>query len=188
MLVYRVFPYLESARDGEPYHPLYEHKPQRDGRADHPDYFVWYVCEKPEAACGEAFGNLDRWVESMFGGDRTDGVRRALGVYELPDNLRICDLDDPHRLIELGLRPTQVVIRNLAVTSDWAHRIWSQRSAAIADQKWQAIQWWSYHQPHWTVLASWARPALHRVERLTLEHPAIVSAADALQRPLPKKR
>lgn len=189
MLVYRVFPYLESAREGEPYHPLYEHRPQLEGRADHPEYFVWYVCRQPEAACGEAFGNLSRWVASMFEMPRRlGGVRRALAVYELPDNLRICDLDDSHRLVELGLRPTQVVIRNTAVTSDWAHRVWSQTTPAILGRKWQAIQWWSFHRPHWTVLASWEKPKLLRVERLDLEHPAVKAAAASLSRPLPGER
>lgn len=114
MLVYRVFPHLETA---EPGHPLYEHRPQRGGRADHPDYYVWYVAREAEAACGEAFGNLSLWTDSMFDFPAVPGARKALGVYELPDDLRICDLDEPHRLVELGLRPTQVVIRNLAITS-----------------------------------------------------------------------
>lgn len=66
MLVYRVFPHLETAEPGEPGHPLYEHRPQRGGRADHPDYYVWYVAREAEAACGEAFGNLSLWTDSMF--------------------------------------------------------------------------------------------------------------------------
>ncbi|HEX9833917.1 MAG TPA: RES domain-containing protein [Mycobacterium sp.] len=184
MLVYRVFPYLETAPLGEPGHPLYEHRPQRGGRADHPDYYVWYVARQSEAACGEAFGNLSRWVASMFDFPAVPGARKTLGEYELPDDLRICDLDDPHRLVELGLRPTQIVTRNLAVTSEWAHRIWSQRSPAIDDRKWQAVQWWSFHRPTWTVIASWERPKLVELEDLNLDHPAVVAAAKSLNRPL----
>lgn len=182
MLVYRVFPYLVSARPGEPGHPLYEHRPQRGSRADHPDYFVWYLARQAEAACGETFGNLAVWTQEMF--DFPNGARRTLGVYDLPDDLRICDLDDPHRLAELGLRPTQVVARNLAVTSEWAHRIWSQQSPAVDGRRWQAVQWWSFHRPTWTVLASWERPASVSVERLDLEHPAVMAAATNLNRPL----
>ena len=111
MLVYRVFPYLETAPLGEPGHPLYEHRPQRGGRADHPDHYVWYVARQTEAACGEAFGNLSRWTDSMFDFPALPGARKTLGVYELPDEVRICDLDDPHRIAELGLRPTQIVTR-----------------------------------------------------------------------------
>ena len=184
MLVYRVFPFLKSAGAGGPGHPLYEHRPQRGGRADHPDYYVWYLTRQAEAACGEAFGNLPVWTESMFDFPAVPGARRALGAYELPDDLRICDLDDPHRLVELGLRPTQVVARNLAVTSEWAHRIWSQRSAAVNGRRWQAVQWWSFHMPIWTVIASWERPKLVELKRLDLGHPAIAAAAKSLNRPL----
>ncbi|PZU04624.1 MAG: hypothetical protein DI630_00480 [Gordonia sp. (in: high G+C Gram-positive bacteria)] len=184
MLVYRVFPYLDTARPGEPGHPLYEHHPQRGGRADHPDYYVWYLARQPEAACGETFGNLAQWDEEMFEFPAVPGARRALGVYELPDDVRVCDLDDPHRLVEFGLRPTQVVTRNLAVTSGWAHRVWSQRTPAIEGPQWQALQWWSFHRPAWTVLASWIRPKFVEVQTLNLHHPAIVAAATALYRPL----
>lgn len=182
VLVYRVFPYLDIAQPGQPGHPLYEHQPQRGGRADHPDYYVWYVARQAEAACGETFGNFARWTDSMLEFPAVPGSRRVLGVYELPDSLRICDLDDPHRLVDLGLRPTQVVARNLAVTSGWAHRIWSETSPAIEGRRWQGVQWWSFHRPQWTVLASWERPALVDLQPLSLSHPAMVAAATSLNR------
>ena len=56
------------------------------------------------------------------------GARRALATLSLPDSLRILDLDDPHQLVRLGLRPTDVVRRNLAVTQTWGHRIWAERA------------------------------------------------------------
>lgn len=177
-----MFPYRSSSASGEPGHPMYEHRPQRGGRADHPDYYVWYVAHQAEAACGETFGNLSSWTDAMFEFPAVPGARRALGVYELPDDLRICDLDDPRRLVEVGLRPTQVVARNLAVTSDWAHRIWSMRTDAIDGRKWQAVQWWSFHRPHWTVVASWEVPRLVEVQSLALDHPAVVAAAKSLNR------
>ncbi len=182
MLVYRVFPYLPKAGPGEPGHPLYEHQPQRGSRADHPDYYVWYVTREPDAACGEVFGNLAVWGDSMFDFPAVPGARRALGTYRLPDDLRICDLDDPRRLVELGLRPTQVVTRNLAVTSEWAHRIWSERFDG--ERRWQAVQWWSFHRPTWRVIASWERPTFVECEPLSASHPAVVAAADSLNRPL----
>nr|WP_271211167.1 RES domain-containing protein [Rhodococcus wratislaviensis]GLK36938.1 hypothetical protein GCM10017611_37970 [Rhodococcus wratislaviensis] len=104
-------------------HPLYEHRPQRGGRIDHPDYHVWYLSRLAEAACGESFGNLARWEASMLEFPLLPGSRRALGVFELPDDLRVLDLDDPAQLVRLGLRPTQVVARNLTVTQGWGHRI-----------------------------------------------------------------
>ncbi len=183
MLVYRVFPFLESAEPGQPGHPLYEHHPQRGGRVDHPDYYTWYLARQQEAACGESFGNFTHWTDSMFEFPAVPGARRALGTYELPDDLRVCDLDDPRCLIEQGLRPTQVVARNLAVTSEWSHRIWSQTSPAVDGRRWQAVQWWSFHRPAWTVIASWERPQFIRSEPLSLTHLAIVESAAALYRP-----
>ncbi|MFT4398408.1 RES family NAD+ phosphorylase [Gordonia lacunae] len=184
MLVYRVFPYLESAEPGEPGHPLYEHRPQRGGRIDHPDYYVWYLARQSEAACGETFGNLARWTDDMFEFPALPGARKSLGTYKLPDDLRVCDLDDPTQLAELGLRPTQVISRNLAATATWGHKIWSQHSPAIEGRKWDAVQWWSFHRPQWTVLASWVRPQFVDAVALDLAHPAIVDAAAALYRPL----
>lgn len=183
MLVYRVFPYLPSAKPGRPGHPLYEHRPQAGGRIDHPDYFVWHLSRHAEAACGESFGNLHRWDESMFDFPLIPGARRALGVFRLPDDLRICDLDDPAQLTRLGLRPTQVVTRNLPVTQRWGHRAWSETSTDH-ERRWQAVSWWSYHRPVWSVLASWERPEPVRVESLDLAHPGMVDAAGALNRHL----
>ncbi|MCH9699914.1 MAG: hypothetical protein K0U76_00760 [Actinomycetia bacterium] len=120
----------------------------------------------------------------MFDFPAVPGARRTPGTYELPDDLRICDLDDPHRLMELGLRPTQVVTRHLAVTSGWAYRIWSAHSPAVEGRTWQAVQWWSFQRPHWTVIASWKRPVLIKLEHLDLAHPAVPAAATSLNRPL----
>lgn len=39
MLVYRVFPHLNSAKAGEPGHPSYLHRPQGTGRRDNPDHY-----------------------------------------------------------------------------------------------------------------------------------------------------
>jgi RES domain len=184
VLTYRVFPYLPAAGAAQPGHPLYEHRPQRGGRIDHPDYHVWYLSRLAEAACGETFGNLARWEPSMLDFPQLPGAQRALGTYELPDDLRFLDLDDPAQLVRLGLRPTQVVTRNLTFTQSWGHRIWSETGPHTGHRAWQAVSWWSYHRPFWTVLASWIQPKLVRVEPLTLNHPAIADAAQALQRPV----
>ena len=185
MLAYRVFPYLPTAAAGQPGHPRYEHRPQREGRIDHPDYYVWYVCRQPEAAAGEVFGDLAGWDDSMFDFPLLPGSRRALGVYRLPDTLRVLDLDDPAELLERSLRPTQIVTRNLSVTQAWGSRIWNERDPHDSTRRrWQAVQWWSYHRPFWDVLGSWEQPALDHVEDLDLDHAAVRDAAAALVRPL----
>jgi hypothetical protein len=185
VLLYRVFPHLDTARPGEPGHPEYEHRPQRFGRVDHPDYFTWYLSSEAAAAIGETFGNLAVWDPSMFDFPMLPGARRALGTYRLPDDLRVLNLDDPAALLDRGLRPTQIVARNLAVTQAWAHRIWSERDPHDPTaRRWQGVQWWSFHRPSWTVLASWERPEVAGVQELTLTHPAVRDAATALLRPI----
>jgi hypothetical protein len=102
LLAYRVFPYLPGARLGEPGYPLYEHRLQRGGRIDHLGYHVWYLSGSPEAACGEAFGILTRRDSSMLEFPQLPVARRALGIYELPDDLQVLELDDPAQLSGWG--------------------------------------------------------------------------------------
>lgn len=186
MFAYRVFAYLPGASPGEPGYPLYEHRPQRGGRIDHPDYYVWYLARQPEAAIGEIFGNLATWDASMFEFPALAGATRALGVYQLPDDLRVLDLDDPQALVDRAMRPTHVVVRNLSVTQAWGRKIWDERDPHNPTERlWQAVQWWSYQRPSWTVLGSWLRPALVDVEALSLAHRAVGEAATALLRPIP---
>jgi hypothetical protein len=109
-------------------------------------------------------------------------LKLSTQAYQLLDDLRVLDLDDPAQLLRLGLRPTQIVIRSLTVTQAWGHRIWSETDPHTGDHVWQAVSWWSYHRPVWTVLASWVRPGLVRVEPLNLGHPALLDAGKALQR------
>ncbi len=182
MLTYRVVPHLPDAKPGQPGHPLYEHRPQRAGRIDHPDYHVWYLSRCAESACGETFGNLARWASSMLAFPLLPGARRGLATYQLPDDLRVLDLDHPAQLVRLSLRPTHVVTRNRTVTQAWGHRIWSEIDPHTAGRAWHAVSWWSYQHPGWTVLASWLRPTLVGIEPLNLDRPAIVAAATTLHR------
>lgn len=189
MLVYRIFAHHASARPGEPGHPLYEHRPQRAGRIDHPDYFVWYLAAQQEGAVGETFGNLAAWDASMFQTPFLPGGRRALGIFRLPDEVRLLDLDDPAELVARNLRPSQIVVRNLAVTQAWGYHVWSERDPHDhAAPRWNAVRWWSYHHPGWQIIGSWARPELAEVQELTLTHTAVQEAALVLQRPLTSER
>ena len=187
MLLYRVFPFVATAGEGEPGHPLYEHHPQRGGRMDHPDYYVWYLAGQMSAAVGEVFGNLPVWEPTMLLFPALLDCSRALGVYYVPDDLRILDLDDPAELLARSLRPTQIVARNLAVTQAWAHRIWQEPDLADPrGRRWDAVKWWSFHRPHWDVIGSWVQPMIEAVEPLSMDHPAVRDAAETLSRVVPR--
>lgn len=185
MLVYRVFPYLASAGPDEPGDPGYLHTGQGKGRLDNPDrYRCWYVALDASGAVGEVFADLLKWREEMFPFPAIAGARRALGVYEIPDDTPLLDLDDARNLLDRGLRPTQVIERNRPATQAWALRAFEEADRD-GTPKWSGVRWWSFHRPQWRVLGVWGRtPQNVDVEDLDLEHPAIVDAARALAKPI----
>lgn len=189
MLVYRVFFHDPSARAGMSGHPLYLHHPQGKGRWDNPDlYDSWYVARSPEGAVGETFGNLERWSAAMFD-TGTPGLRRALATFSLPDDVAVFDFDDAANLLSIGMRPSEVVIRNKPATQRRAAALFDEKDSSGA-RRWQAVQWWSYHHPRWTNLMLWASAAapsplsLKSVTPLTLSSPEVIEAAEILKRPL----
>ncbi len=185
MLVYRVFPFLATADSGEPGHPDYLHPDQGKGRLDNPDrYRCWYVALEASGAVGEAFADLLHWREEMFPFPALAGSRRALGTYEIPDDTPLLDLDDARSLLDRGLRPTQVIERNRPATQAWALRAFEEIDHD-GTARWSGVRWWSFHRPQWRVLGLWGQAPRHiEVDRLDLEHPAVVDAAGALAKPL----
>lgn len=188
MLVYRVFPYLPSAADGEPGHPGYLNPGQGTGRLDNAqDYLCWYFAAEPSGAVGELFGDLGRWSEAMLLFPALPGSRRALGVYELADDTPLLNLDDARSLLDRGLRPTQVIARNRPVTQAWALRVFQEQRDG--HRTWAGVRWWSFQRPQWTIVGIWQQagmsaPTCVRVESLDLSHVVVVDAARALAKPL----
>lgn len=190
MRVYRVFTFDPGAKPGTAGHPDYLHRPQGSGRLDNPSsYDVWYYAAVAEAAVGEVFGDLPVWSAGMFTTPFLPSGRRSLGVFDLDDDIRLLDLDDATVLRDRGLRPTEVVVRNSAVTKTWAKLIFDERDVR-GQRAWDGVRWWSYWKPHWTVFGVWTepeQPAPHRLveaERLELVHPAVIAARLALVRPM----
>lgn len=179
MLLYRVFPYLSGAAPGKPGHPLYVHPAQGLGRFDNPHhYLAWYVTSEAVSAVGESFAHLSTWRDEMFAFPHIPGARRALGVYDVADDLPYVDLDDPRRLLDLGVRPSQVVERNRPYTQALALRIHEQGSV-------NGIRWGSFHRPQWRVWCLWEIDAtVADVEVLTVDSAAVKSAAVTLVRPI----
>lgn len=176
--LYRVLPWLQDAAPGEPGHPLFV--PGLDsGRIDNAEsYATLYASDAPAGACAEAFGYLRAWGVSMLRGSPSlPGSVQALATYELGDAAPVCDLDDARRLVDLGLRPSEVVTRDRSVTRRWAQRIFDQK-------RWSGIRWWSYYDPRWGSHGTWALDELDPVDvtPLSIDHPAVLEAADILRK------
>lgn len=184
MLLYRVFPYLDAAKDGESGSPTYLHRPQGGGRLDNPGvYDVWYFSTIPEAGIAEVFERNPIWRDGMFDYPTVTGSRRALGAYRVDDGIGTLDLDDARALLDRGLRPTQVVTRNRPTTQAWALNIWNEG-------RWAGVRWWSFHRPHWPIVALWTAPGADcpaevvEVETLHIGHRSVVDAAASLGKTL----
>jgi hypothetical protein len=151
------------------------------GRLDNPsEYDCWYLAAEASGAIGETFGDLDLWISNMFVFPALPGATRALGTYEVDDAIPVLDLDDARNLLALGLRPTQVVERNRAVSQGWALQIYNQLTPTGA-RRWSGVRWWSYHRPQWRIYGLWGlTPHCVKVELLDLNHPAVVDAAKIL--------
>lgn len=181
MRLYRVFPWLASAREGEPGHELYVAEPSGAGRVDNPSrYHGLYLSDSPVGAVAEAFGTLKRWTAQMFVRPDLPGSLRAVAAYEVADDVAIFDLDDAASLASLGLRPSQVVTRERAVTQKWALAIYEQG-------KWAGVRWWSYYDPAWYSYAVWDLTALtlnpEAVQPLSIDASPVLDAAEVMGRP-----
>lgn len=175
MLLYRVFPYLSGASAGQPGHPLYIHPAQGTGRFDNRShYLAWYMAAEAVSAVGESFAHLSSWRNEMFEFPQIPGSRKALGIYDLPDDLPYVDLDDPQRLVDLGVRPSQVIARNRPYTQALALRIY-------VEGRCNGIRWWSFHHPQWRVYCLWEiGPKIAQIDALAVGHRAVDSAARTL--------
>jgi hypothetical protein len=184
MLYYRIFPFHASAIPGQPGHATYLYKPQGPGRLDNPRYYeVWYLAADMSGAVGEVFGDLPTWSDAMFDFPKIPGSRKAIGVFELPDDLPILDLDDARNLLDRGLRPTQVVERNRSASQSWALKIWQECAPASGDPTWHGVRWWSFHRPQWRVLGVWGHsPICRDVQVLSVDHVAVRDAASQLRK------
>ena len=183
MLLYRVAPYLATVRDSAlSGHPEYLHRPQGNGRVDNPRlYDVWYLSLTEAGAVGEVFASHPEWNDEVFDFKKLPGARFALHTFSIPDNCRIIDLDDAQYLADRGLRPTQIVSLNRTVTQAWAENLFHEQAAS--GPAWDGARWWSRLHPDWPVVGLWrTKPTFVRTSTLALTHPAVVDAAQTLNR------
>ncbi len=136
-----------------------------------------YASDSSVGAVGEAFGNHALWTPQLLAGPPglADSTR-ALAT--LTVSAEVLDLDDPAVLLERGLRPSEVVIRDLTRTQAWALRMFGER-------RWGGVRWWSRHDARWSAAGIWDRDGIdvENVAGLTLDHPAVIEAAEVLSRP-----
>lgn len=179
MRLFRVFPWVRGAPEGQPGHPVYISYPQGQGRADNPEhYLVMYMSDRAEGAVGESFGNFEKWSDDLFEGPPVlPGSWRSLAIYDLDDDPPILDLDDAAVLLKLGLRPSEIVARDRQTTQAWALRIYQEG-------KWAGIRWWSRWESSWGAFALWNLTGLHLhdVMRLSRDHLAVAQASRILNR------
>jgi len=181
--VYRALPGVVPTARGGPLHVPRER--QGAGRHDSPGrYGAFYVARSPLAAVAEtiqAFRGRDLAPEDL---EAADGSHLALAAYEDSGLATLMDLDDPAVLAEEGWRPSGVASRDRAQTQAMAVRGFEAGALGLS--------WWSTLDAAWTNLTLFAErtiaTGLVRVagepELLTLQHPALVAAADRLVIPV----
>ena len=182
--LFRVFPWLTGAKIAEPGGALHT-PPQGGGRIDNPGlYAVLYLGGDPAGAIAEAFGRFPEWTSAVFEGSPSlPGSVRALAQFRFPDDVPVCNLDDPAQLLALGLRPSDIVSRDYAVTRTWARRIHDRR-------RWKGLSWWSYYNPEWFSFGLWdiAGLRLEAVRPLSPEDPDVVEASKKIVRRIVQRR
>jgi len=105
--------------------------------------------------------------------------RMTLGIFEAPDDMGICDLDDANNLLHLGMKPSQVVMRNLPYTQ-------ARAADAFAEGRWAGLGWWSFHRPFWSNRMLWSTASAPapvtfvNAEPLDLSHRSIISVRATL--------
>lgn len=192
MRLYRVAwvePRWQQCPQHRPGHPLYVARSRQGaGRFDSPSHYAaLYASRQPDGAVGEIIGNHTSVREPMFVWQGRPELRRHLVTLELPD-ARLLDLDDAATLLDVGLRPSDVVRRNRETTRRLALRRYLTREETGE----HGLSWWSYHHPDWTQVMLWSHDAdawfahvdVIDAEPLSVDHHEVVVAADALRRPV----
>ena len=179
-MLFRVFGWLPDT----PPEPLRVPRArQGGGRHDDPGrYTALYLAREPIGAIAEAiqaFRGQELTAEALV---RPDGVRRSLATIDDSSVPPLLDLDEPKVLDARGLRPSGVATGIRRVT---------QRIAATAfDDGAVGLSWWSTLEASWTNVTLFAERLAERLpivetEVLSLDHPALIEAAERLGVRLP---
>lgn len=176
MIVYRIFPYDSRAAVDETGGPLFI-PAGGGGRVDNPNlYRTLYVSSHAEGAVAEVFGRFPEWDDAMF--VHASGLSYALAAYELANETKVFSLDDAEHLIRLGLKPSDVVRRDLRRSQRWGREIFEMR-------EWAGVSWWSFYGPQWQSIALWDLSCIRLAGEpavLTVATEAVRTAAGSIVR------
>ena len=188
--LFRCYPRVPGARKGKPGHWSYVPTPQLHGRWDNSDlYDSWYFSRTAIGAIAESFYNKRQWIPEVF--LTPAGKPRAIAEFRYSGPAPL-NLDDAHMLVELGARPSEVVVQDLGKTQSLARRIFERcGEGGVADTAAGGIEWWSSQLPSEVSVLLWGSdgqpPAgleLVGIQALSVDHPAVVEAASRLYRTL----
>jgi hypothetical protein len=178
-MLFRAFPPLPGAAPTEPGGALHVPRAhQGRGRHDDPDtYGALYLSRDPAASIAEiliAFRTQPLVARHLM----AEGFPYRLASIEDSAVDDLVDLDDPGTLVERALRPSGVATRVRRVTQRVARSLYEEGAAGF--------EWWSAIEASWinvTLFEDRVEGRLSVVgapERLTLDHPAVREAAEAV--------
>jgi RES domain len=152
---------------------------QGAGRHDNPErYGCLYVSAAPASAVAETLAPFRGAGDLRPAMLERGGDALALAEIDLPDETALIDLDEPRVLASERLRPSRVASRRRGLTQDYAARLHDAHAEAAG------LRWWSTLESTWINVTLFDRASrrlrARRPERLSLDHAAVVEAADLL--------
>jgi hypothetical protein len=178
-VLYRRYPFSPGAGVGEPGGPLYVPRlDQGDGRHDNPDvYGALYLSRVPASPIAELLRDAPRGVlqPALL---LHEGEPYRLAAFDDSGLTDLVDLDDPRTLSRRGLRPSRVATLDRERTQPLGLSIYHEGASGF--------EWWSTIESSWINVTVFADRAVDRLtlagepEALTLDHPAVREAADAV--------
>ena len=178
-MLYRLFPGLPGVPPLDPGGPL--HVPRMDqgtGRHDNPDtYGALYLSRVPASPVAERLRAL--LGRTVTGVDLLrEGPPLSLAVIDEGGLRSLLDLDEPRTLVERTLRPSGVATRAREITQPVA--------LTLYDEGVEGFEWWSTIEASWINVTLFEDRVAGRLsvvgepEPLTLDHPAVREAAEAV--------
>jgi hypothetical protein len=183
VILWRLVPWRAQTPPTQPGGALwFPRELQGQGRHDNPDrYGCLYASEAAVSAVAEALAPFRASGALSPGMLMRAGLPLALARLDLDDRGQLVDLDDPHVLTRRGLRPSRVATRTRTVTQAYAARLFDETSGVVG------LRWWSTLEAGLINLTLFDRAAsrlsLLDIEPLTIEHAAVVEAAELLGLP-----